>query len=819
MLRSSLHWFVVVLLLLASCHKHSSAPPPLILGFNATPDHIGSGESTLLSVSFAQGEASIDQGIGPVASGAGITVTPSRNTAYTLTVRNSDGVVITAAVGVTVSALNPARTPAVEEFVDFLDPGVTIDPQIQPLHIQTTHCDQELSTSGTTVRHPVPTLTCFGILAAQDGSPVVPFAIRPEDAATHSTTITGARLALGFLGMHPGLSQVSDTDRETLLDAIAAHPSFPYVVTRILELLATNPAAIRDANQALDLYSTGSTIVNETAAAFVSFSGRALLGGSCGDPEPTSFLAVQAGSADQARLVNPRHVFYGVRMQDPGGRVHIVLAPPREGLFHLLPPGPTDPTTECLSLEVGTSTIEAQALDWTEWNIATPAGQGTMANSLYAVLQVLKLVYPLAFVGVGPSDLTQVLMAAGTEVFAGDLSSYFQRMGSVNPVDVGEVVEELLDWLGNGGMDQVLYWIYQSSPSVAGAATPYFRSVGSFLGSWFNSTFVQVAGYVLAAEQLLPFLTDLVLLWSEGLLTYTVTRDGSGVHMSSGPEFLIDPRFEVVPQPGIVSQAMTFDPASSVVIGQFSSLYRCEWVFDDWDRNPLPDIVDYLMGPVQHTFSQPGLHNCTLRIQCGTEMAMTFSRPVYVSVPGIQNIGFESGTQSGWVVETHTWTNTTPGSAPSHCSVVGVGMDPIAIGLSRVFYGASALRIEDAGTGAYISSATRTFTVPAGLRDLTFAWAAVLEDPRHVASNQPYFDIEVRNETTNMLLYTIHHYAAEPGFPWQSAVGDWLYVPWQPVTIPLASYVGNTISIRAIAADCSQTGHGGYVYLDALEVN
>lgn len=79
-------------------------PTPVIQEFKALPATLTRGQGTLLSFSFSDGTGVLDQGIGPVASGGAVAVSPSADTTYTLTVTNAIGVATTASVTVTVQS-------------------------------------------------------------------------------------------------------------------------------------------------------------------------------------------------------------------------------------------------------------------------------------------------------------------------------------------------------------------------------------------------------------------------------------------------------------------------------------------------------------------------------------------------------------------------------------------------------------------------------------------------------------------------------------------------------------------------------------------
>jgi hypothetical protein len=82
-------------------------PPPLpaIQSFSANPSSLTAGGSAALSATYSGGTGAINQGVGAIASGGSVTVTPAASTTYTLTV--SDGAGHTATQPVTVNVQQP----------------------------------------------------------------------------------------------------------------------------------------------------------------------------------------------------------------------------------------------------------------------------------------------------------------------------------------------------------------------------------------------------------------------------------------------------------------------------------------------------------------------------------------------------------------------------------------------------------------------------------------------------------------------------------------------------------------------------------------
>ena len=139
-------------------------------------------------------------------------------------------------------------------------------------------------------------------------------------------------------------------------------------------------------------------------------------------------------------------------------------------------------------------------------------------------------------------------------------------------------------------------------------------------------------------------------------------------------------------------------------------------------------------------------------------------------------------------------------------------------------YGSYVAQVNGSIAGNISNSIYQETTVQAGDVDpldgqyhVRFVYAAVMEDPGHVAAEQPWFFVVVKNVTKGTTLYQKFSYAAEPGVPWQAGAPGWKYLDWSLVDInpgPGALDVGDTISLEAIAADCALGGHAGYVYVD-----
>jgi hypothetical protein len=201
-----------------------------------------------------------------------------------------------------------------------------------------------------------------------------------------------------------------------------------------------------------------------------------------------------------------------------------------------------------------------------------------------------------------------------------------------------------------------------------------------------------------------------------------------------------------------------------------------------------------------------------------------------------QNGGFEAGTFANWTptigtnpgltgAPPFTGTNIVIGAGGNNDSaVVGATSDPRAPQLTIPYAGTFTGRVNGFTSGAVINVFAQTDTITAADRDpsdsqlhVRFAYAPVLEDPNHIAQDQPYFYVRVRDVTASTLLYEEFTYSNQPGKTFVTT-GAWKSYPaFVPVDVivPAAS-LGHSLEIYVLGADCSQGGHGGYVYLDGF---
>jgi hypothetical protein len=147
----------------------------------------------------------------------------------------------------------------------------------------------------------------------------------------------------------------------------------------------------------------------------------------------------------------------------------------------------------------------------------------------------------------------------------------------------------------------------------------------------------------------------------------------------------------------------------------------------------------------------------------------------------------------------------------------------IASALGVTYNGNNALRVNNWDNSNHAGVASQTATIPAAANpELHFAWAAILEDPKHTNYDQPFVEVTVTDDDTGKSLYRKHFFSGDKTYSgWKSMTTNyapnstlWNIIPWQKVVVDVSSAVGHKVTVRVIASDCSLGGHGGYAYLD-----
>lgn len=186
------------------------------------------------------------------------------------------------------------------------------------------------------------------------------------------------------------------------------------------------------------------------------------------------------------------------------------------------------------------------------------------------------------------------------------------------------------------------------------------------------------------------------------------------------------------------------------------------------------------------------------------------------------NIDFESGNLTGWVTSNgfHPLYN-----AAGCCANVGgaqfvtsgAGNDPCG-GFPVVSPGGNfSLRLGNNGINGRADRIEQTFNVTAANANFTYKYAVVFQDPGHVVSEQPSFQIEMIDASGAQIPCTYYNVAAGQnitGFLNSPTCAGVVYKPWSNVSVDLTSYIGQNVTIRFTTYDCSLGGHYGYAYID-----
>ena len=242
-------------------------------------------------------------------------------------------------------------------------------------------------------------------------------------------------------------------------------------------------------------------------------------------------------------------------------------------------------------------------------------------------------------------------------------------------------------------------------------------------------------------------------------------------------------------------------------------------------------------------------------------------KPAATCSPTCSDIGFESGTLTGW--NAYYAKNTSTSTKMIYTSVVGgaagavteaaydivtdpkyhknpdyqvkimsgAGNDPIAgpiIPIVAPGGGNYSVRLGDTSVGgSRVAIIDQAFTVTAGNTALNYMYAPIVDMPGyqypHTWGQQPHFIVTITDQATGDTLqcgdylvtssttganYSSVWYTV-PAYGWQDTV---FVAPWKTVFVSLQNYVGHCIDIQAIVSDCYPTAlgpHFCYVYFDA----
>jgi hypothetical protein len=217
----------------------------------------------------------------------------------------------------------------------------------------------------------------------------------------------------------------------------------------------------------------------------------------------------------------------------------------------------------------------------------------------------------------------------------------------------------------------------------------------------------------------------------------------------------------------------------------------------------------------------------SVKFLCGTAIAQTTGAcPI--------NIDFEVGDFTNW--QCFTGTVRFSGNA----NIITVNPSTPIVGIHEIvpkgnkvdLYGGFsispadgsgyAVKLGNSGTNSQAERISYLFNVPQNQADfiITYQYAVVLQDPGHLAAEQPRFTAKVFDITANTYIscgsFDYVATAALPGFKKSAnfSSNQVIYKDWTSASINLYGYQGHQIRLEFTTADCTQNGHFGYAYID-----
>lgn len=224
--------------------------------------------------------------------------------------------------------------------------------------------------------------------------------------------------------------------------------------------------------------------------------------------------------------------------------------------------------------------------------------------------------------------------------------------------------------------------------------------------------------------------------------------------------------------------------------------------------------------------------------------------PAATTQPACTNIGFDSGSTSGWqgswahsmmvgsssdLTPIYTPMFSTMNSGQHDITTGGVDIQaPIDQVCPLIPGNTNSIRLGDGPNWAYGGARIeQKFQVTSSNALFTYYYAAVLQNAYtiqdldgdliatdtvlHSAQEQPYFQIDAQDCFGNPIACGNLLVTGGPGIPGFTEIGN-SYVfwkDWTPVMLDLTPYIGSCITIRFTVGDCSQGAHYAYAYLDA----
>jgi len=232
------------------------------------------------------------------------------------------------------------------------------------------------------------------------------------------------------------------------------------------------------------------------------------------------------------------------------------------------------------------------------------------------------------------------------------------------------------------------------------------------------------------------------------------------------------------------------------------------------------------------------------------EYSSLVKSPQGICSGGCNNIGFETGTLSGWnayyaqnnsgssfnfsastggpcanVTGAANDPTTNISGAPTdyQVEIMNGGFDGVVPSVPRVspFGGNYSVRLGDStNPNQGMAILNQTFMVTDANDAFTYQYALFLENPSHPYHEQPFFRVTFLDQNGDTIACTSQFILSGSNIGFKAAYypanGDSVYYKnWTSVLAPLNRYKGQCVTVQFEVADCALGAHFGYVYIDA----
>lgn len=186
------------------------------------------------------------------------------------------------------------------------------------------------------------------------------------------------------------------------------------------------------------------------------------------------------------------------------------------------------------------------------------------------------------------------------------------------------------------------------------------------------------------------------------------------------------------------------------------------------------------------------------------------------------NADFETGTFANWQGRIGSCcpinTPTNGIVAGRHTIMTGPGTDPNTCNNVPVVAPGSnfSARLGNDNTNSEAERLLYTFNVTPQSNLIIYKYAVVLENPSaHSISEQPRFEVRVRDANNNVIPCTYYQVAASSNIPGFQNCNGVVYKNWTTVGVDVSAYIGQTVTLDFATGDCDLGAHFGYAYIDA----